>query len=876
MWEKVIPFKGLGRGCMINGQYFSVDERGLLESISVYNGKPGGKIKSNFRFTDKVLYYNGFAYLEKADGEIHAFSLDSNDLAWTVKPPSKNVTSLINYQNLICVYCSDNFIYGYDYRSGEMKLKVLMGKLPAKELISDGNNIYLFDNERGIYHITFRTTDRILKSRNENKNRLNSTSDLFSVARIDRVGKFIKDISSANKPAAAASATPTSTASSKSMESEGKILAEPILVNDAVLLSKSSKTLELVDIRTFSPLWTANLNDTVKHPALFYNGVVIAGSTDGYLYTLHSKTGKILAANKITPSITSPFAASYKNIYFGSSDKHFYCTSFYQAKIKWKQKTGGIVSARPVIHDKNIIFASGDGYIYCLNLETGESIWQKKGFSPDFQNLILIDGILYAAGTDSYIYCINPLDGTILWKFFCLGENITTEPLITSRLVVLATNKGTVFVLSRRDGNLIRKIRIGELCTVRPVEYGSMLVFGTERGHLLFIDHNSGLVVKSLEVKAPIKYPFMILNFGILLVEGRKSLTMISLEKEKVSVPVEPEVIQPESAETPEIREPEIEDAENSADELLNRGETNRSVRRNVTPAIKRTGSSEAVGAISKPSDSFALLSIMMLFGFSGLTAFSVITKNDPLMIFSIFSLLVSGTFAVVFKLQDENVKMKKLFNRFVPSHLLDKFVNEGKTEEKEITVLFMDLYDYTTISEAISNKELFELLKKIDSLTDRIVTLYKGEIMSYIGDAYMITFNAVNNVPDHPQKAINVAMEINREVEKLSNLLKIPGQGDIPLKLKMGFGIHTGQALVGIRGGENKLEPFVLGDTANIASRLQSLTREFECDVIISGETRKRLTRMKSLKNLGKSRVKGKSEPIEIYTLARAEPVVR
>lgn len=867
MWEKVISFKGLGRGCLVNGQYYSVDERGLLESVSVYNGKSGGKLKSNIRFSDTVLYHNGFAYMEKANGEIHAFSLDTNELAWTVKPPSKNSASLINHKNLICVYCSDNFLYGYDHRTGEMKLKVLIGKLPAKQLVSDGNNIFLFDNERGIYHLKLQNTDRILKAKNENKSRQNSSSGLFSVARIDRIGKFFKETPEMDRPVAAA--TRNSAASSKSLESAEKILAEPILVNDAVLLSKSSKTLELVDLRTFSPVWKAELKDTVKHPALFYNGVIIAGSTDGYLYTLHSKTGKILAANKITPSITSPFAASYKNIYFGSSDKFFYCTSFYQAKIKWKQKTGGIVTSRPVLHDKNVIFASGDGYIYCSNLETGQSIWQKKGFSPDFQNLVLLDGLLYAAGTDSYIYCINPLDGNIIWKFFCLGENITTEPLITSQTVVLATNKGTVFVLSRRDGNLLRKIRIGELCTVRPVEFGSHIVVGTERGHIMFIDSNSGHVVKSLEVKAPIKYNFMILGIGILLVEGRKSLTVISLEKEKIAKAVEPEIIQPQSEEIPEGRESEDEN-------VRNQEESKRPVIRNLAPAMKRTGSSEAVGTISKPEDTFVPIAILMLFGFSALTAFSIITKNVPLMVFSIFSLLVSGTFVLVFKLQDENVKMKKLFNRFVPSHLLDKFVNDGKTEEKEITVLFMDLYDYTTISEAISNKELFELLKKIDSLTDRIVSLYKGEIMSYIGDAYMITFNAVNNVPDHPQKAISVAMEINREVEKLSSYLKIPGQGDVPLKLKMGFGIHSGQALVGIRGGENKLEPFVLGDTANIASRLQALTREFQCDVIISGETRKRLSSMTSLKNLGKSRLKGKSEPIEIYTLARREPVSR
>ncbi len=876
MWEKVIPFKGLGRGCLSNGQYCSVDERGLLETISVYNGKSGGKLKSNIRFSDKVLYHNGFAYMEKADGEIHAFSLDSNELAWTVKPPSKNTATLINYRNLICVYCSDNFLYGYDRRTGEMKLKVLIGKLPAKQLISDENDIYLFDNEQGIYNVKFRKTGSILKSKSEIKNRLNTTSGIFSAARIDRVGTFPKDSSTANKPIAAAPAPPTSAASSKSLESDEKILAEPILVNDAVLLSKSSKTLELVNIHTFSPVWKAELKDTVKHPSLFYNGVIIAGSTDGYLYTLHSKSGKILAANKITPSITSPFAASYKHIYFGSSDKHFYCTSFYQAKIKWKHKTGGIVSARPVLHEKNVIFASSDGYIYCMNLETGESIWQQKSFSPDFHHLVLADGILYAAGTDSYIYCLNPVDGKILWKFFCLGENITTEPLITSRLIVLATNRGTVFILSRRDGNLIRKVRIGELCTVRPVEYGSHFVLGTERGHILFIDSNSGQVVKSLEVKASIKYPFMILGNGILLVEGRKSLTAISLEKEKIARVVEPEIAAPRTQEVPETIESQEKINKNLSDERQEQEESKRPTIKNLSPNVRRTGSSESVGAISKPADSFIPIAILMLFGFSGLTAFSVITKNVPLMIFSIFSLLVSGTFVVVFKLQDENVKMKKLFNRFVPSHLLDKFVNEGKTEEKEITVLFMDLYDYTTISEAISNKDLFELLKKIDSLTDRIVTLYKGEIMSYIGDAYMITFNAVNNVPDHPQKAISVALEINREVEKLSNLLKIPGQGDIPLKLKMGFGIHTGQALVGIRGGENKLEPFVLGDTANIASRLQALTRDFQCDVIVSGETRKRIPGMKSLKNLGKSRVKGKSEPIEIYTIGQPKAVSR
>jgi adenylate cyclase len=192
--------------------------------------------------------------------------------------------------------------------------------------------------------------------------------------------------------------------------------------------------------------------------------------------------------------------------------------------------------------------------------------------------------------------------------------------------------------------------------------------------------------------------------------------------------------------------------------------------------------------------------------------------------------------------------------------------MNGGKTEEKVISVLFQDLYDYTPMSESISNEELYVLLQKVDSITDQVVTKNNGEIMSYIGDAYMITFNAVHNVKDHSSRAVLAAMEIKAEVEKLSKVVKISANLPKPFKLKMGFGIHTGPALVGIRGGKSKLEPFVLGDTANIAARLQSLTRELGSDIIISETTKIQVNGAISTKSLGKSRLKGKSQPIEIF----------
>jgi len=108
LWEKVIPFKSMTRGHIKNGTYYCLDERGIIESFSIYNGKAGARIKPGGKLSDRILFDDEYLFAEKNDGEIIAVNLDNGEIAWNIRPPSKNLTLPVIYENKLCVYCPDS------------------------------------------------------------------------------------------------------------------------------------------------------------------------------------------------------------------------------------------------------------------------------------------------------------------------------------------------------------------------------------------------------------------------------------------------------------------------------------------------------------------------------------------------------------------------------------------------------------------------------------------------------------------------------------------------------------------------------------------------------------------------------------------------
>lgn len=172
---------------------------------------------------------------------------------------------------------------------------------------------------------------------------------------------------------------------------------------------------------------------------------------------------------------------------------------------------------------------------------------------------------------------------------------------------------------------------------------------------------------------------------------------------------------------------------------------------------------------------------------------------------------------------------------------------------EKKVTLFFSDIKDFTTISEKTKPQDLVLELNKYFSKTTKIIQRHGGTLDKYIGDAIMAFWGAPLSIEDHAARAVISALEIQNELIANS-------------KLTTRIGIHTGLAVVGNIGSDIRFNYTAIGDTVNLASRLEGLNKKFGTLIIISAATYNSARNNIEARKIGKVGVKGRAEPIEIY----------
>jgi predicted ATPase/class 3 adenylate cyclase/tRNA A-37 threonylcarbamoyl transferase component Bud32 len=215
----------------------------------------------------------------------------------------------------------------------------------------------------------------------------------------------------------------------------------------------------------------------------------------------------------------------------------------------------------------------------------------------------------------------------------------------------------------------------------------------------------------------------------------------------------------------------------------------------------------------------------------------------------------------------DRQTRITRSFERFVPKQFLEHLgrrsildVELGDQVQREMTVLFMDARDFTSVSESLSAKETFALVNRLLARVGPIVRRHGGFIDKYIGDAIMALF------PGAVDGACAAALEIQRAVAALRAEATRPAQA----KLQVGVGIHCGVMMLGTIGETERMDSTVISDAVNIASRLEGLTKETGVGIIVSQEVLDRLEDPSRYtpRALGSSAVKGRTEPIGILAL--------
>ncbi|MDQ3545771.1 MAG: HAMP domain-containing protein [Verrucomicrobiota bacterium] len=190
--------------------------------------------------------------------------------------------------------------------------------------------------------------------------------------------------------------------------------------------------------------------------------------------------------------------------------------------------------------------------------------------------------------------------------------------------------------------------------------------------------------------------------------------------------------------------------------------------------------------------------------------------------------------------------------------------------EEKKVTVLFSDLRNFTPLSEALEPAELLEMLNAYLTAMSQIVDAHGGVIDKYVGDALMALFGAPLEMSDQAAQAFTTAIEMRSALAELNERVFRP-KG---FTLGFGVGIHTGTVVAGNVGSPERYNYTVIGDAVNVASRLQSLTRnpEYDTDIIVSDASLRESTQRFRTRRLGEVAVKGKQQPVLIHALVGPE----
>jgi adenylate cyclase len=185
-------------------------------------------------------------------------------------------------------------------------------------------------------------------------------------------------------------------------------------------------------------------------------------------------------------------------------------------------------------------------------------------------------------------------------------------------------------------------------------------------------------------------------------------------------------------------------------------------------------------------------------------------------------------------------------------------------TSRRLVTVLFSDIRGFTSISEKLQPEEVAEMLREYLSEMTEIVFKHGGTVDKYIGDCIMALYNVPFEDPEHAIKAVRTGLEFQERTLAVSQRW----EAKLGVTIRNGVGINTGEAVVGTLGSRQRLEYTAIGDTINLGSRLESITKDYKTNIVISEFTYEHVKDHFVTKELGDVTVKGKTKPVKIYAV--------
>ncbi|WP_226889622.1 GAF domain-containing protein [Nostoc sp. MG11] len=229
----------------------------------------------------------------------------------------------------------------------------------------------------------------------------------------------------------------------------------------------------------------------------------------------------------------------------------------------------------------------------------------------------------------------------------------------------------------------------------------------------------------------------------------------------------------------------------------------------------------------------------------------------------------VRGGLVVLEDISQEK-RMKTTMSRYLTPHVAEQVMALGEDalmvgERKEVTILFSDIRGYTTLTENLGAAEVVSLLNQYFETMVEAVFNYEGTLDKFIGDALMAVFGApLPLTENHAWRAVQSALDMRHRLKEFNHRRFIQAQPQIHI----GIGISSGEVVSGNIGSRKRMDYTVIGDSVNLSSRLEAVTKEYGCDILLSEFTYQLCSDRIWVRQLDKIRVKGKHQAVNIYEL--------
>ncbi|MDF5720620.1 MAG: GAF domain-containing protein [Rhizonema sp. PD37] len=235
----------------------------------------------------------------------------------------------------------------------------------------------------------------------------------------------------------------------------------------------------------------------------------------------------------------------------------------------------------------------------------------------------------------------------------------------------------------------------------------------------------------------------------------------------------------------------------------------------------------------------------------------------------------VRGALVVMDDISDEK-RLKSTMYRYMTQELAEELLklDDAKLggDRKEVSILFSDIRGYTTLTENLAAEEVVGMLNEYFESMVEAVFKYKGTLDKYIGDAIMAVYGSPLPLHEHAWMAVQTSLEMRDRLQEFN----ARRYADNKPKISIGIGINSDVVISGNIGSSKRMEFTAIGDGVNLGSRLESVSKQYGCDIIISDKTYEPCKNFVWSRELDYIRVKGRNEPVAIYELVglRSDPI--